>query len=1139
MMQTKLLFKLLLVVLFLAGNQSIKAQNCDVEIEVLVDGSMCASGGKATVTIKAKAGEGLDFSNNTYVISLKGVPVGTLKGSGGVISLAPGTYSIYSAGIVCNGQSSDASFFFPVALGVNITKAEYRRCSASDIFVSTAIVGGTGPYIYRLIADGNVIDTKTSADREMSFSASTTSSNLQIEVVDNGCSKNASVTKKLETNMIINSSLITGDKTACKGGTIELSLKNEYSGLNLQWTKGNTVKSTDRTLKITNLTEADAGEYVFSMNIEGCNNVYSEAFNIEVGSPPVPNVAAPAYICLNSGNVSLKNYANVTSNEYTLRWYKSDNSLIGETAPTVNSNLAGTSKYFVSQKSSTGCESPKTELTVIVENVPAKIGENNIIFCTSGDSKPKIRVINAGNNTYNLYTAYSGGTKIGSGTAVNDTAIIETSQDLIVGNNYFLETQNAHGCISAERTIVRISLKESWILGPEKVCLGDNLSLSADYAGGKIVWTKPDNSTFKGKILNIDQVSSANAGIYSLVIEEQGLGCVMKDQIKVAVTQPAPPSVDKDSYRFHENEIATPLTAKPKTGLTLKWYNPQGALITGQSPVPVTNKTGTFVYNVSQDSLGCESPKVPVTVIVGEIPSSVPASNINICIADKPVIQIKNTVKDYKYNVYYNNNVIASGTGNGDAISLTSNISVSENAEFGIEVSDIYNISSERVKVKVTSVNNLIDLQNSTTSVCDGSNGKLLAIDIPGATYVWTTPNNSTVNGQSVSITNASSAEAGTYTLAVTASGCPAAKQTVDLKVARPAKPSATKEVYYCTGENASKLTATPLSGYKLVWFDESQTQLPDAPVPNTSTTGVSVYYVSQVSISDANCSSDKEEINVTIEDRPESVALEPVNVCSASGNTQPLSVRIPTSSEGYIYSLYTQESGGSLAGYAASTGDGLPVDITVNNSDITVNTANTINNVNSGKIYYLEVTNKAGCVSNRTPVEIIITELTLSPSELPSYQVDEFYSQKLTTNASNPQYTIIQGYLPLGFTLSTVGDISGTVSEYVEPSVFTVEVTDNLGCSVKKEYTLKSELLVSNMFSPNGDGINDVFMRGYKVMVFDRLGRKLSDGDDGWDGTYNGKIMPEDVYFYILYYKDKDGKEQRITSYVTLIKTI
>jgi gliding motility-associated-like protein len=281
-----------------------------------------------------------------------------------------------------------------------------------------------------------------------------------------------------------------------------------------------------------------------------------------------------------------------------------------------------------------------------------------------------------------------------------------------------------------------------------------------------------------------------------------------------------------------------------------------------------------------------------------------------------------------------------------------------------------------------------------------------------------------------------------------------------------------------------------------------------------------------QVSISGENCSSDREKITVVVEDRPEAIVLDAVNVCSVPGNIQPVSVRIPTSSEGYIYSLYSQHAGGALAGRAASAGDNLPVDIAIKDGE-----------VNSGAIYYLEITNKGGCVSERTPVEIVMIEISLSPDELLPYQVGELYSQRLTTNAPNPRYEIVDGYLPIGFTLSSMGDISGTAYEHADPSVFTVEVTSSLGCSVQKKYSLKSELLVAKMFSPNGDGYNEIFMKGYKVIIFDRLGRKLFSGDDGWDGTYHGKVVPEDVYYYIIYYKDKDGVERRVTSYVTLIK--
>jgi gliding motility-associated-like protein len=93
------------------------------------------------------------------------------------------------------------------------------------------------------------------------------------------------------------------------------------------------------------------------------------------------------------------------------------------------------------------------------------------------------------------------------------------------------------------------------------------------------------------------------------------------------------------------------------------------------------------------------------------------------------------------------------------------------------------------------------------------------------------------------------------------------------------------------------------------------------------------------------------------------------------------------------------------------------------------------------------------------------------------------------------------------------------------------------MGCSTEKEYTLRSEIVVPRMFSPNGDNVRETFMKGQRTIIFDRHGRKLHDGNDGWDGTYNGQIMPEDVYYYLLFYKDDEGRDQKKIGYVTIIR--
>lgn len=46
-------------------------------------------------------------------------------------------------------------------------------------------------------------------------------------------------------------------------------------------------------------------------------------------------------------------------------------------------------------------------------------------------------------------------------------------------------------------------------------------------------------------------------------------------------------------------------------------------------------------------------------------------------------------------------------------------------------------------------------------------------------------------------------------------------------------------------------------------------------------------------------------------------------------------------------------------------------------------------------------------------------------------------------------------------------------------------------------------------------DGMNDVFMAGHKVLIFNRYGQTMYEGSNGWDGTYRGMLVDPGVYFY------------------------
>ncbi len=86
-------------------------------------------------------------------------------------------------------------------------------------------------------------------------------------------------------------------------------------------------------------------------------------------------------------------------------------------------------------------------------------------------------------------------------------------------------------------------------------------------------------------------------------------------------------------------------------------------------------------------------------------------------------------------------------------------------------------------------------------------------------------------------------------------------------------------------------------------------------------------------------------------------------------------------------------------------------------------------------------------------------------------------------------------------------------------------------GCKLRLHTTIETEFVIPNTFSPNGDMINDYFMKGYRVEIKDRHGIMLYQGEDGWNGVLpNGKITP-DTYYYIV----TDSIGQKHYGYVTV----
>lgn len=93
-----------------------------------------------------------------------------------------------------------------------------------------------------------------------------------------------------------------------------------------------------------------------------------------------------------------------------------------------------------------------------------------------------------------------------------------------------------------------------------------------------------------------------------------------------------------------------------------------------------------------------------------------------------------------------------------------------------------------------------------------------------------------------------------------------------------------------------------------------------------------------------------------------------------------------------------------------------------------------------------------------------------------------------------------------------------------------------------------ESKLEMPNAFSPNGDGINDVYKAksGYQSIVdfhayiYNRWGQQLfewTNPDEGWDGTYKGKDVKQGTYFVLVKAKGADGRTYNIKKDVNLLR--
>ena len=292
------------------------------------------------------------------------------------------------------------------------------------------------------------------------------------------------------------------------------------------------------------------------------------------------------------------------------------------------------------------------------------------------------------------------------------------------------------------------------------------------------------------------------------------------------------------------------------------------------------------------------------------------------------------------------------------------------------------------------------------------------------------------------------------------------------------------------------------------VTFHETQTDASAAtdalssPYTNTTVDQQTIFV--RVENKDTGCVNDDFTFDVIVNPLPRFRVTSPQIVC-LSGPPLTIGVENPTAVYDYVW---TAPDGSNIIG-----------------SDITIS---------SGGLYTVTATTTNGTGCTRT------SEIQVNESSIATITDNDV---TIVDDSDNNSITIDPTNLGIGDYEYALIDQDGQLSSFQQDPVFenlvggfyTIVVQDKNGCRPNAEL-LVSVIEFPKFFTPNNDGINDtwaikganaIFFPSAQINFFNRFGKVVAQidvDDEGWDGSYAGKILPSDDYWFSIILVDRNG---------------
>ncbi|MBK6834297.1 MAG: gliding motility-associated C-terminal domain-containing protein [Bacteroidetes bacterium] len=393
------------------------------------------------------------------------------------------------------------------------------------------------------------------------------------------------------------------------------------------------------------------------------------------------------------------------------------------------------------------------------------------------------------------------------------------------------------------------------------------------------------------------------------------------------------------------------------------------------------------------------------------------------------------------------------------------------------------------------------------TIICKGSVINLSTDAISGANYLWSGPNNFSSNLQTASITNALVNHSGTYSLQTSINTCLSPVTTVSVTVKETYSVSATGPTDLCEGETA---IISLVSSHNPATFNYTLNQIDSTQTNNTIVSlsnlliGANFFNVSEYY---DGCSGPTSILKIIVKPRPyldTIISNNPVCV----GDT--LKLGVPN----YNNAVYTWTT---------------PTNLTNTSNEIIIENAG-LSLIGNYSVYSV----MDNCIGDTVSIDIVVHPLPVAalPNDTTVCSEDHFV---LSATPGYFYYTWHDGTHENTITVDssqtysvTISDLNGCISS---ASIFIEVIT--------------CQPVMANVFTPNGDGVNDVFkfpgdkFKNVTCEIFDRWGKQVHswEGVEGsWDGTNRFKMkMEEGTYYYVGKIIDFKGEAHEVKGYLSL----